>query len=132
MTRRCAACLVLLLLCVQATVTRVYDGDTFSVVAAIWPDQTWAGSVRVNGVDTPEIRGQCPREKVLALAAREFTRQAVGERVTLHGVKLGKYARRVVADVETQRGDLTEMLIRNGHGRPYDGKSARRGWCEAQ
>ena len=130
MTRRCAATLILLL-CVQAQVTSVYDGDTFRVVAAIWPGQTWSGSVRVNGADTPEIRGQCEQEKVMALAAREFTRTAVGERVTLHNVKRGKYAGRVVADVETQRGDLTERLIRNGHGRPYDG-GKRKSWCAEQ
>ena len=57
---------VLLALSVPATVTSVYDGDTIKVEAAVWPGITWAGSVRVLGVDTPELRAKCPEEKAAA------------------------------------------------------------------
>ena len=39
---------------VTALVTDVYDGDTFTVDAEVWPDIGWTGSVRVRNVDTPE------------------------------------------------------------------------------
>lgn len=42
-----------------ALVVDAYDGDTLTVEAAVWPDWTWNGSVRVLGVNTPEIRGEC-------------------------------------------------------------------------
>ena len=41
---------------VAAKVIKVYDGDTFTVEAYPWPGITTKASVRVNGVDTPEIR----------------------------------------------------------------------------
>ena len=140
---------LLLALTVPATVTSVYDGDTIKVQAEIWPGITWAGSVRVLGVDTPEIRGKCPEEKAAAIAAREFVKltirkHSIGDEVVLHNVKLGKFAGRVLADVEFYDGtvtltddgivevvrrDLAELLIAEGHARPYDG-GARQGWCE--
>ena len=124
---------LLLALTVPATVTSVYDGDTIKVQAAIWPGVTWAGSVRVLGVDTPEIRGKCPEEKAAAIAAREFVKLTIGDRVTLHNIKLGKFAGRVLADVKFQDGAITQglaaVLIDEGHARPYDG-GVRSGWCE--
>ena len=128
---------VLLALSVPATVTSVYDGDTIKVEAAVWPGITWTGSVRVLGVDTPELRAKCPEEKAAAVEAREFVKRTVGYHVTLHNIKLGKFAGRVLADVQiherdTSRStdDLAELLIEQGHARPYDG-GARAGWCES-
>ena len=92
------AAALLLALSVPATVTSVYDGDTLKVSATIWPGITWAGSVRVLGIDTPEIRGKCRRGKGRSgQGAREFVKHAlgnhfVGDRVTLHNIKLGKFA----------------------------------------
>jgi endonuclease YncB( thermonuclease family) len=52
---------------VSAKVIKVYDGDTFTVEAYPWPGITAKASVRVDGVDTPEIRGKCEAEKQKAL-----------------------------------------------------------------
>ncbi len=49
-----------------------YDGDTLTVDAEPEPGLTARTSVRVDGIDTPEIRGGCPAEKALALQARDF------------------------------------------------------------
>ena len=112
-----------------ARVVSVYDGDSIKVEAEIWPGLTWSGSVRVDGVDTPEIRGKCDAEKAAAVAARDFVAARAGDRVTLYDVQLGKYAGRVVARVQLDDGaDLTHALIDAGHGRPYDG-GKREGWC---
>lgn len=115
-----------------ARVLSVYDGDTVKVEAAMWPGLTWTGSVRVQGVDTPELRGKCDGEKRKAVAARDFVSERVGKRVTLVNVRKGKYAGRVVARIRLADGtDLTELLIQARHGRPYDG-GRRRGWCGEQ
>ena len=113
---------------VPATVLSVYDGDTITVEARIWPGMTWKGRVRVRGVDTPEIRGKCAAEKAAAIAARDFVRDAVGDAVILAGVEHGKYAGRVVADVVLADGrNLAAVLIAAGYA-PYEG-GRRRGWC---
>ncbi len=114
-----------------ARVLSVTDGDTVKVKAHMWPGLTWKGSVRVEGVDTPELggRAKCETEKRKAEAARDFVKERVGKRVTLVDVKKGKYAGRVVARIRLADGsDLTDLLIRGRHGRPYDG-GRRQGWC---
>ena len=113
---------------INARVVSVYDGDTLTVDAAPWPGLTARTSVRVAGVDTPEIRGKCQREKDLAIRARDFVRAAVGTRVQLTDVRLGKYAGRVVADVWVNEQKLSDLLIAENLGRPYDG-GRREGWC---
>ncbi len=43
---------------VTGAVISVYDGDTLTVDASPWPGLTVRTSVRIDGVDTPEIRGE--------------------------------------------------------------------------
>ncbi len=114
---------------ITARVVSVYDGDTLTVDAEPWPGVTIRTSVRVNGVDTPEIRGKCQAEKDLAILARDFVRGKVGERVRIANVKHGKYAGRVVANVLVGGEKLSDMLIAEGLGRPYEG-GRREGWCQ--
>jgi len=118
---------------VSAKVIKVYDGDSFSVEAYLWPGITAKTKVRVIGVDTPEIRGKCEAEKRKAIEARDYVKGLIlGEVVFLENVKHGKYAGRVVADVKLEGGDnLAAMIISQGLGREYHG-GAREGWCPAE
>ncbi len=115
---------------VAAKVVKVYDGDTFTVEAYPWPGLEAKASVRVNGVDTPEIRGKCEEEKQKAIAAREFVKWLIlGEVVFLQNIKHGKYAGRVVADVKLEGGaNLADKIIDQGLGREYHG-GTREDWC---
>ncbi|MDF1686062.1 MAG: thermonuclease family protein [Parvibaculaceae bacterium] len=115
---------------VPASVVSVYDGDTLTVDAFPWPGQTQRTSVRINGIDTAEMRGKCPLEKEKARAAKARTIELAGDAVTLVNIHLGKYAGRVVASVILQDGrDLATVLIDDGFARPYSGKGARKSWC---
>ena len=58
----------------SAKVTKVYDGDTLTVEAYPWPGLEAKASVRVDGVDTPEIRGKCEAEKQKAIEARDYVK----------------------------------------------------------
>ncbi len=118
---------------ISAKVIKVYDGDTFTVEAYPWPDITAKASVRVDGVDTPEIRGKCEEEKKKAIEAREFVKGLIpGEVVQLENVKHGKYAGRVVAEVFLDGGvSLAEKIIQQGLGREYHGGKRAR-WCRVE
>ena len=125
---------VLLLAALQVTaqVVSVVDGDTLKVEAQIWPGLVWQGSVRLAGVDTPELKGRCPEERELAAEARRFVQEQIGETVTLVDVQKGKYAGRVVARVRLADGrGLAKALIEAGHGRPYTG-GGRESWCNGR
>ncbi len=116
---------------VVADVLSVYDGDTLTVIAHPWPGVMVQTSVRLNGLDTPEIRGKCTLEKALALQARDALIALAGERIVLHNITLGKYAGRVVADITTPDGvDIVAALIAAGLAKPYDG-GTRQSWCPA-
>jgi len=117
---------------VPARVVAVRDGDTLVVRARIWLGQVIRTKVRLAGVDTPELRGHCDRERRMAAAARMFVARKIdARRVTLRDIRYGKYAGRVVARVITARGeDLGEALIAAGLGRRYRGRQRRGSWCE--
>ncbi|MEO0881247.1 MAG: thermonuclease family protein [Pseudomonadota bacterium] len=115
---------------IPADVLRVIDGDTVKVRAHIWVNQSVEVSVRLAGVDTPEIsRPACRAERVKADAAKDAVEALVGEELFLTDVTLGKYAGRVVANIATTDGtDLGEHLLETGQA-VRDGE--RDPWCDA-
>ncbi|MEF2071351.1 thermonuclease family protein [Consotaella aegiceratis] len=115
---------------VEASVVDIYDGDTMTVEAFIWPMQSVRVAVRLRGVDTPELRGKCASEKLAAQAARDRLRELVGDGpVRLTNIAGGKYYGRVVADITTAQGtDVGGQMLIEGFADAYDGK-ARRDWC---
>ncbi len=121
---------------VPAVVEEVVDGDTLRVRARIWLGQEVATYVRLAGVDAPEVRGACQRERQLARQAQDFVASRLATSpdgspgVQLREVRYGKYARRIVARVETAAGlDLGAALIAAGLAQPYDG-GRRPVWCD--
>ena len=113
------------------SVTSIYDGDTFRAnIKGVHPVIGERMSIRVAGIDTPEIRGKCPKEKALAKKAKmetvSFLRNA--RRIELRNVKRGKYFR-IVADVYADNKSLTENLAAKGLGVRYYGGSKSKNWC---
>lgn len=114
----------------QLDVISVYDGDTFKANVKIWPNLNSIVSVRVNGVDTPEMKGKCPYERELAIKSRNAAENFLSQgKITLHNVKTGKYAGRIIADVKFGQIFLHTYLIDAGLGRPYNG-GKRISWCQ--
>ena len=117
---------------VVAKIISVYDGDTFRADIANW--QAIAGQnigIRVNGIDTPEIRGKCPQEKELAIQARDVARQVLQDAsvVELRHIQRGKYFR-LVAVVIADGQNLSDVLIARGLAVPYDGGTKTKDWCQ--
>lgn len=70
-------------------VTSIYDGDTFRVNIEGFPPIVGEHiPIRINGIDTPELRGKCDKEKQQARLAKQFTverlRAAKKHHVTEH------------------------------------------------
>ena len=112
-------------------VISVYDGDTFRVnIDSLPPIVGKNIPIRVNGVDTPEIRGKCQYEKNLALEARDFVRAKLGnaEEIKLINLQRGKYFR-VVANVVVDGVSLEQELLDNKLAYRYDG-GKKLNWCK--
>jgi endonuclease YncB( thermonuclease family) len=122
----------------RAEAIRVVDGDTFEARLRIWFNQDVTVSVRLDGVDAPEMRGRCERESRLAVEAREALGAilASGE-VFVRDLHTDKYNGRAVgrAFVVDRAGassdDVGALLEAGGYARPYDGR-ARSPWCAPQ
>ncbi len=116
---------------VSAIVERIIDGDTIEVRAHIWLGQTLSIRVRIDGVDTPEIRSACEAERTMAIAAREFlAKRLLNREITLLRVVYDKFGGRVRADISDSDGDIGQALLAAGLARPYRGER-REPWCAA-
>lgn len=117
---------------VTAEVLRVYDGDTLTVRARVWPKQVIETDVRIRGYDSPEIRGKCETESAKAREARDFLRNFIVEpTVQLSNIQQDKYGNRVNADVSLGGTSLAQVMLSNDHGRPYSGDT-RQPWCSEE
>ncbi len=101
-------------------VIKVYDGDTITV-GAILLNKAYRFSVRLRGIDTPEMKGGSPHEKELATKARdELSKRIMNKIVTLRNIETEKYGR-ILADVYLEEECMNEWLIKEGHAKKYDG-----------
>jgi endonuclease YncB( thermonuclease family) len=104
-------------------VNRVYDGDTMMVDMHDYPPIVGENiSVRVAGIDTPEIRTKDQKEKALAYQVRDYviTRVYSAKKIVLKRMKRGKYFR-IIADVFLDNKSLAKELLEKGYALPYEG-----------
>ena len=116
---------------IVSKVISVYDGDTFRVdIDSLPPIVGKNIPIRLNGLDTPEIRGKCQYEKDLALKARDFVRNnlANAKEIRLTKLQRGKYFR-VVADVMIDGVSLEQELLDNALAYKYTG-GKKSSWCD--
>lgn len=112
-------------------IVSVYDGDTFKVNIPEWPDIVGESiSIRVDGIDTPEIRGTSENIKLLASEARQATASFLQMgAIELRDLERGKYFR-ITASVFAGDTSLADVLIEKGLAKPYDGESSRPTWTQ--
>ena len=115
---------------ILADVVKVRDGDSIVVLAHIWPGQTVRVSVRLRGIDAPELKGKCQTEIRKANRAKlEVVRLVGTQPVQLLHVSGGKYFGRVLANVVTGDGtNINRHLLQQKLVRKYSGRK-RTSWC---
>ena len=115
-----------------AVYVRNYDGDTITFnLPSLHPIIGEKISIRVNGIDTPEIKGNCEKEKYNAQQAQQMVADILkdAEQITLKNMERGKYFR-IAADVIVDGENLADMLIEAGMVVKYDGGKKTHKWCE--
>jgi endonuclease YncB( thermonuclease family) len=111
-------------------ITSIYDGDTFRANIKDYPKIVgYRMSIRILGIDTPELRAKCKKEKDLARAAKKLTVSLLrgAELIELRNIKRGKYFR-LLADVYVDGISIADELIDNDLAVKYDG-GTKINWC---
>lgn len=107
----------------RGKVIKVYDGDTITIASALPYDSSlvYRFSVRLRGIDTPEIKGKTDNEKIVAKQSRDALFALIGGKVvTLRNVGNEKYGR-VLADVYIDDLHINKWMLDNGHAVSYLG-----------
>ncbi|MBF0179946.1 MAG: thermonuclease family protein [Magnetococcales bacterium] len=110
-----------------------YDGDTVRFdIPGVHPLLGDNISVRICGVDTPELRARCAQEKEQAMRAKEMVRDLLRNsgHIVLKDVGRDKYFR-IVARVVADGVDVGERLLQEGLAVPYEG-GRKSGWCQTE
>ena len=104
----------------ECKVIKVYDGDTITV-AAYLNNICYRFSVRLNGIDSPEIKGKSDEEKKAAqLSRNSLSEKILNKIVYLENISIEKYGR-LLADVIFMNTNINQWMIDNKYAIPYDG-----------
>jgi endonuclease YncB( thermonuclease family) len=104
-------------------VIKVYDGDTITIASKLpyGGSPLYRFSVRLNGIDAPEIKSKSEEEKKLAKVAKDaLSSQILNKVVTLKNVQLEKYGR-ILADVIIDGQNMSEFMLDKKLAVKYDG-----------
>jgi micrococcal nuclease len=106
-------------------VIKCYDADTITIASKLPYDSSpmYRLSVRLNGIDTPEIKGKgvSEEEKEAAKEARDFVSKLVFNKfVRLENIQSEKYGR-ILSDVYVGDIHLNDALLKERYAVKYDG-----------
>ena len=98
-------------------VIKVYDGDTITIASKLPFDNSplYRLSVRLNGIDTPEIKGKTDDEKIAAKQVKDaLSKLILHKYVTLKNIQTEKYGR-ILADVYIGELHINMMEVQRKH-----------------
>lgn len=105
-------------------VIKVYDGDTITIASKINKIK-YRFSVRLLGIDSPEIKGKSTKEKELAIISRDKLSELIMDKmIRLENLSTEKYGR-ILADVYIGTLHVNKFMLDNGYAVPYDGKTKK-------
>ncbi len=113
---------------INARLIKVIDGDTILVNAHIWLSQEVETLVRIRGVDAPELKGKCYREKNMAEDAKKYMEKITKGKIELSNISEDKYGGRILADVYANGINISKLMLEANLARPYNGQR-RDSWC---
>jgi micrococcal nuclease len=118
----------------EGYVLKVYDGDTITIAFRLPYEGSalYRSSVRLNGIDAPEIKGKNEDEKKAAqLAKRSLETLILDKTITLKNIQTEKYGR-ILADVYIGDIHVNQWLLDNKLVVRYDGgtKKSPESWLE--
>jgi micrococcal nuclease len=108
----------------KCTVVSVYDGDTITIASKLpfrnSPIYRW--SLRIYGIDCPEMKTRNDKEKEIAIIAKQLLEDKIlHKQIILENIKYDKYGR-LLASVFFNKEDIAQMMVNKKLAVPYFGK----------
>lgn len=118
----------------RLVVRGVHDGDTINVTLDSLPVPLNHASIRLRGIDTPEMgaRAKCDFERMLANLAKAYLASMIkpGDIITVTNLDWDKYGGRILGEVIDGAGrNVNALMILNHHAEPYNGEGVKFNWC---
>ena len=115
----------------KCTVISVYDGDTITIASKLpyrnSPIYRW--SLRIYGIDCPEMKSRNNTEKNIAqIAQKKLEDLILNKTVKLKNIKYDKYGR-LLSDVYYNNKSISDMLLTERLAIPYFGKKKEPPFC---
>ena len=108
----------------KGKVIKVYDGDTITIAAKLPqfnPITIYRFSIRIRGIDAPEMMSKNEEEKEMAIKARDaLAKLVLNKYVTLDNLSSEKYSR-ILADVYCNGISIGDWMLNKRYAVPYDG-----------
>lgn len=107
----------------EGKVIKVYDGDTFTIASKLPYNSSpiYRFSVRLNGIDAPEMKCKTNAEKLHAVKSRDALSSIIlYKKIKLTNIKKEKYGR-ILADVYVDDIHINKWMIDNNHAVAYNG-----------
>ena len=109
-------------------VIKVYDGDTITIASKLEFEKSpiYRFSVRLAGIDSPEMKAKTNVEKTLALKSQTaLSNMLMNQKIRLENVTIEKYGR-LLADVYYDDIHVNQWMVDNKFAVPYDGGKKER------
>jgi len=109
-------------------VIKVYDGDTITIASKLPYNDSpvYRFSVRLLGIDSPEMKSKMTREKQLAIQSKDALANLIMDKIVhLKNISTEKYGR-VLANVYLDDLHVNQWMLDNNHAVPYDGGTKHR------
>jgi len=88
--------------------------------------------VRIAGIDTPEILGECDQEKKLANEARNFVNTVLhnAKEIDLYEIERGEHFN-LVAKIMANGKNLSELMVKKEFALRQKDPPKKRNWCQS-
>ena len=115
-------------------VIKVYDGDTITVAGYPYKNSTpYRFSLRLNGIDTPELRTKCEKEKELGYLVKEKLQNKILNKIIyIKDISIEKYGRLLcnIYENKDDENSINQWIIDNNMGTIYNGEKKTTDWIE--
>lgn len=111
-------------------IVKVIDGDTVNVMVDFLPRELGnVISIRIHGIDTPEVRGKCIDEIQKAKDAKNYLKELIKANDYSVVIKGRDKYFRILGDVKIKDKYVSQIMLEKGYARSYSGKTKKQSWC---